>query len=60
MVRRHRKKTVIAREEKKKRERGENSTGLDGPGSRAPKRQRGEEQRVRAPGPGSPSLSSLI
>jgi hypothetical protein len=43
MVRYHRKKTVIAHEEEKKRERGESSTGLDGPGSRAPKRQREEE-----------------
>jgi hypothetical protein len=39
MVRRHGKKIAIAREEKKKkRERGECSTGLDDPGARAPKR----------------------
>jgi hypothetical protein len=60
MVRRHGKSTALAREEKKKRERGESSAGLDGLGSHAPKRQRGEEQRVRVSGPGSPSLLSLI
>jgi hypothetical protein len=60
MVRRHGKSTALAREEKKKRERGESSAGLDGFGSHAPKRQRGKEQRVRVSGPGSPSLLSLI
>jgi hypothetical protein len=42
MVRRHGKKLASAREEKKKRERGESSTGLDEPGSCAPKRMREE------------------
>jgi hypothetical protein len=53
MVRRHGKNLASAREEKKKRERGENSTGLDEPGSYAPKRMREERQRVRASRPGS-------
>jgi hypothetical protein len=60
MVRRHGKRTALAREEKKKRERGESSTSLNRPGPHAPKRQRGEEQRVRVSGPGSLFLSLLI
>jgi hypothetical protein len=40
MVRRHGKSTALAREKKKKRERGESSAVLDGLGSHAPKRQR--------------------
>jgi hypothetical protein len=36
MVRRHGKKTAIAREEKKKRERGESSTGLGKHGESRP------------------------
>jgi hypothetical protein len=60
MVRRLGKSTALAREEKKKRERGESSAGLDGFGSHAPKHQRGKEQRVRVSGPGSPSLLSFI
>jgi hypothetical protein len=53
MVRRHGKKTAIAREEKKKRERGECSTGLDDPGARAPKRQGRVDQRLGKHTPGS-------
>jgi hypothetical protein len=60
MVRRHGKSTALAREKKKKRERGESSAVLDGLGSHAPKRQREGEQRVRVSGPGSPSLLFLI
>jgi hypothetical protein len=46
--------------DEKKKEGESSSAGLDGLGLHAPKRRRGEEQRVRAPGPGSPSLSSLV
>jgi hypothetical protein len=54
MVRRHGKNLASVREEKKKkRERGKNSTGLDEPGSCAPKRMREEGQRVKAFGPDS-------
>jgi hypothetical protein len=53
MVRRHGRKLASAREEKKKRERGESSTRLDKPGCCAPKRMREEEQRVRASRSGS-------
>jgi hypothetical protein len=53
MVRRHGKKIASAREEKKKKERGESSTGLDEPGSCAPKRMREEGQRVKAFRPSS-------
>jgi hypothetical protein len=52
-VRRHGKKPVIAREEKKKRERGESLTGLDGLGTRAPKRQGRVDQRLGKHAPGS-------
>ena len=46
---------MIAREEKKKKEgeRGECSAGLDGSGARAPKRQRGVDQRLGEHAPGS-------
>jgi len=53
MVRRHGKKEVIARKEKKKRERGESSTGLDGLGTRAPKRLGRVDQRLGMHAPGS-------
>jgi hypothetical protein len=53
MVRRHGRKLASAREEKKKRERGESSTGLDEPGSCVPKRMREEGQRVKASRSGS-------
>jgi hypothetical protein len=53
MVRRHGKKPVIAREEKKKRERGESSTRLDELGTRAPKRQGRVDQRLGKHTPGS-------
>jgi hypothetical protein len=53
MVRRHGKKTAIAREEKKKRERGECSTGLDDPGAREPKQRRREDQSPKVLKPGS-------
>jgi hypothetical protein len=44
-----------------KKEEGESSSArLDGLGMHAPKCRRGEEQRVRAPGPSLPSLSSLV
>jgi hypothetical protein len=56
MVRRHRKKIAIAREEKKKRERGEGSIGLDGLGPRAPKRRIEEEQRLETHTSGSSSF----
>jgi hypothetical protein len=60
MVRRHGKKQAYAREEKKekkeKRERGECSTKIGGLGLHAPKRRRGEGQRVETPTPGSPSF----
>jgi hypothetical protein len=46
MVRRHGKKIALAREEKKKREWGKCSTGMDGLGLHAPKRRRGERQRL--------------
>jgi hypothetical protein len=44
----------------KKREGESSSISLGGLGMHAPKRKRGEEQRVRAPGPGLPPLLSLI
>jgi hypothetical protein len=56
MVRRHGKRTALAREEKKKREQGESSTGLDEPSSCAPKRMKEEGQRIRASRPGSSPL----
>ena len=59
MVRRHGKKPAIAREEKKKRERGEPSTGLDGLSTRAPKRQGGIDQQLGKHAPGL-SYSHLL
>jgi hypothetical protein len=56
MVRRHGKKPAIAREEKKKRKRGECSTGMDGLGAHAPKRRRGERQGPETHALGSFSL----
>jgi hypothetical protein len=45
--------TELAREEKKKREWGECSTGMDGLGLHAPKRMRGEGQGLGTHTPGS-------
>jgi hypothetical protein len=45
---------------KKKWEGESSSVSLGGLGMHAPKRKRGEEQRVRAPGSGLPPLSSLV
>jgi hypothetical protein len=56
MVKRHRKKPAIACEEKKKREWGECSIGMDGLGAHAPKRRRGERQGPGTHAPGSFSL----
>jgi hypothetical protein len=53
MVRRHGKRIALVREEKKKRERGESSTGLDGLGTHAPKHQRREYQRLETHALGS-------
>jgi hypothetical protein len=61
MVRRHGKRQAYAREGKKeKRERGECSTRIGGLGLHAPKRRRGEEQRVETLTPGSPSFYLLF
>jgi hypothetical protein len=60
MVRRHGKKTELAREEKKKRERGECSTGMDGLGLHAPKRRREEGQGLGTHVPGSFSFYFLF
>jgi hypothetical protein len=56
MVRHHGKKTKLTREEKKKRERGECSTGIDGLGLHAPKRRRGEGQGLGTHALGSSSF----
>jgi hypothetical protein len=53
MVRRHGKMIALAHEEKKKRERGESSTGLDGLGTHAPKHQRREYHRLETHAPGA-------
>jgi hypothetical protein len=53
MVRRHGRKLASAHEEKKKRERGESSIGLDGLGIRVPKHQRREYQRLETHASGS-------
>jgi hypothetical protein len=61
MVRRHGKRQAYTREGKKeKRERGECSTRIGGLGLHAPKRRRGEEQRVETPTLGSPSFCLLF
>jgi hypothetical protein len=64
MVRRQEKRRMQAISEsgngEKKREGKSSSVRLDGLGMRAPKRKRGEEQRVRVPGPGLPPFSSLV
>jgi hypothetical protein len=44
---------MIVREEKKKREQGECSTGMDGLGAHGPKRRRRVEQRLRTHALGS-------
>jgi hypothetical protein len=56
MVKRHGKRTTLAYEEEKKRERGECSTGMDELGLHAPKGRRGEGQGLRTHTPGSLSF----
>jgi hypothetical protein len=61
MVRRHGKKQTHAREEKKeKREWSECSIGIYGLGLHAPKRRKGEGQRVETPIPGPPFFYILF
>jgi hypothetical protein len=55
-VRCHGKRIKLAREEKKKKERGESSTRLDGLGAHGPKHRRRVEQRLGTYAPGSPLL----
>jgi hypothetical protein len=51
---------MIVREEKKKREQGECSTGMDGLGAHGPKRRRRVEQRLGTHAPGSPLVYFLF
>jgi hypothetical protein len=60
MVRRQGKKRASAREEEKKRDRGESSTGLDGPSTREPKHKRREMQGAGAHEPGSYPFSNIL
>jgi hypothetical protein len=54
------KKTHSCEEKKEKRKRGESSTGIDGLSLHAPKRRRGEGQRVETHIPGSPFFYLLF